>query len=156
MTHYSYPQYSHLSRSNERCKKCYKNIESTHFLKEEICSSLYCYRCICQIYQPHYLSNEPPIIIELYCGHFINREVIECIVKKHCVNCGSQYDPRKDVEMKDGVKLCRSCFDYDSNKYKEFLMECMSCNRIIRSLSFLANTEIVLCRDCATAQSNIQ
>lgn len=32
----------------------------------------------------------------------------------------------------------------------------MSCNRIIRLIDFLAETEIMLCKDCATQQSEIQ
>ncbi len=61
-----------------------------------------------------------------------------------------------DLEMKDKIKLCRSCFNYCANKYRDLLFECMSCNRIIRNINFIADAEIVLCRDCAVTQSSLQ
>lgn len=57
--------------------------------------------------------------------------------------------------MREGAKLCRYCFDYNLDKYRDYLYECLNCNRTIRSLSFLANTEIVMCKECAKSQSVI-
>ena len=54
MSHtFSYPQYQ---KQYEKCSKCFKATSDQNFLREEICGAQYCPRCICQIYQPHYLE----------------------------------------------------------------------------------------------------
>ena len=57
--------------------------------------------------------------------------------------------------MLDGVKLCRKCFNYQEDKYRDNLIECMSCNRIVRSKGFLADTEVTMCKECAKAQTTM-
>ncbi len=57
--------------------------------------------------------------------------------------------------MLDNIKLCRKCFNYQEDKYRDCLIECMSCNRIIRTRGFLADAEITMCKDCAQAQTNM-
>ena len=74
----------------------------------------------------------------------------------YCINCGNKIDGQVDLEMREGMKLCRSCYDYSAKKYADFLFECVSCNRIIRTLSFIENMEFVMCRDCAITQSTLQ
>ena len=132
-----------------------KAMAGDKLLREDLCGSVFCPRCLCQIYQPHYLEPERDIIIELYCGHYVDRIVIEQFILDHCLNCGNAYDPRTDLEMKDSLKLCRPCFDRNLGKYRNHVLECMSCGRFIRSASFLAQSEVTICRDCATEQSEI-
>ena len=154
MSHtFSYPQYQNTYK---KCKRCFKIIKDDNYLQEGICGAIYCPRCICAKYQPYYLETERDVIIELYCGHYVDRIVIQQFIVNNCINCGYQFKPDKDVELKDGLKLCRPCFELDSHKYQDFLWECVSCNRTIRRLCFLADTEIAICKECNRHQSQIE
>jgi hypothetical protein len=53
MSQFSYPQYQ---KQYSRCKKCFKLILDNTGLEEPICGAHYCPRCLCAIYQPHYLE----------------------------------------------------------------------------------------------------
>lgn len=121
------------SNSYSRCKKCYRLL-TDQGLEQQICGAKYCTRCVCQIYQPYYLSKQPVDIIEMYCGHFVEKNKIAISTGNCCINCGSTINAATDIQMRDRAKLCRICFDYAEDKYQEFLIECMSCNRIIRTL----------------------
>lgn len=92
----------------------------------------------------------------MYCGHFIEKNTISQFIENYCINCAFAYNPVADVEMRDDAKLCRTCFTYEEKKYQDCLIECMSCNRIIRTKGYLADTEVTMCKDCAKAQTTIQ
>ena len=70
MSQFSYPQYQ---KQYNRCKQCFKLIVDNTGLQEPICGTFYCPRCLCTIFQSHYIDPQKDIIVELYCGHYVDR-----------------------------------------------------------------------------------
>jgi hypothetical protein len=54
---------------------------------------------LAHIFLPYYLSKDPPIIIEMRCGHFKDKIEIEAALADYCINCGYKFREVSDFSL---------------------------------------------------------
>ena len=113
------------------CKTCLKKLTSTEGLKEEVCGSHFCPRCLSPSLLGYYLAGSCPEIIELRCGHFVDKERLLGCLARSCISCGESLSTRASYALQAGLKLCLPCSKYEMGRFKPFVLECLNCGKVL-------------------------